>query len=62
MKTLNVLCMIFLGYPAMFVGYLFGAVKSGFSTGVFFYDRHETQILEPATPKEPQQGTGGSGS
>ena len=46
MKYVNILVMVVLGCPAMFVGYLWGAIKSGFDTGFFFYDRHEAAALD----------------
>lgn len=43
MRVVNIVCLLLLGYPAMAIGYLWGAIRSGFTTGAFFYDRHEDQ-------------------
>lgn len=58
---LNVLAVVFLGWPALVVGYLVAAIKNGYLVGVHIYGKHEDEALHkfvyrvkvPLTPKEP---------
>ena len=45
-SLLAVLAVIFLGWPALIVGYAAGAIKSGFLIGVFLYDKHEEEAID----------------
>jgi hypothetical protein len=44
--VINPICTLLLGWPAMFVGYLYAALLSGFKNGVFFYERHQDECLD----------------
>jgi hypothetical protein len=59
MRVVNIVCLLLLGYPAMAAGYLWGAIRSGFLTGAFFYDRHEGENVSGfVTERKPARGAG----
>ena len=48
---LNVLSVVFLGWPALIVGYVVAAIKSGYLTGAFLYYKAEEEAMDKFTWK-----------
>jgi hypothetical protein len=44
---------IFVGWPALFAGYLWAAVVSGWRDGKFTHDRHEDAAIKKWLGKKP---------
>jgi hypothetical protein len=44
--AINVLALVFVGYPCLAVGYVVAAAVSGFRTGAYFYDKHEDAAIK----------------
>jgi hypothetical protein len=44
-QALNTLSILLLGWPSLIAGYCVAAIRSGFATGVFLYERAETANL-----------------
>lgn len=45
MKVVHFLVMLFACWPAIVVGYVVGAIRSGWETGLFFQDKHEAEAV-----------------
>ena len=47
----NVLSVLFFGWPSLVIGYIATAIKSGFDTGVDLYNRHEVAAIDKFVKK-----------
>jgi hypothetical protein len=43
---LNFIATVFFGWPALVLGYLFAAIRSGWAVGVHLQDAHEDAAIE----------------
>jgi hypothetical protein len=44
--AINVVSVLCIGYPCLVLGYVGGAIASGFQLGIAMYKRHEDETLD----------------
>lgn len=45
-SVVNVMALVLLGFPAYVLGYAWAAIKAGWQTGMFSYDRQEGEACD----------------
>lgn len=50
--AVNIAAVVLLGWPALMLGYAWAAIRAGWSTGSFLYNRHEDAAIAKFVDKK----------